>query len=237
MATIKRKPNGKIITKNGKVSCTCCACVSGFTKREYPYTNNDRVFWEQISKDQYDAILNGGNFTLNVSGSQSESATVSNQPATSNGTMSGNVSFIKNSGCRLQAATGLFGVATYTASWLGTTLTQTPPAKIFYRISFYLENIKNQNITEYFLFYYIEIIGQTFEGLFFFQTIFIPSQDEEFYEPITTSNISFNIAGLPTITLKTFATGSSNPFGWTFAKQNNYAYSIQTSGTITFTPL
>jgi hypothetical protein len=27
MATIKRKPNGKIITINGKVSCRCCYCI------------------------------------------------------------------------------------------------------------------------------------------------------------------------------------------------------------------
>jgi hypothetical protein len=49
MATIKRKSNGRIILKNGKVSCSCCgevSCVNTF------YRSNANVF--QITKEEYD---------------------------------------------------------------------------------------------------------------------------------------------------------------------------------------
>jgi hypothetical protein len=60
MATIKRKQNGKIITKDGKVSCECCGviCSGAFE------TTDENVF--QISKEEYDAYVSGGIWNVSV---------------------------------------------------------------------------------------------------------------------------------------------------------------------------
>jgi hypothetical protein len=59
MATIKTQ-NGKVILKNGKVSCKCCGiiCNGAFG------TTDENVF--QISKEEYDAYVKGGTWDVNV---------------------------------------------------------------------------------------------------------------------------------------------------------------------------
>jgi hypothetical protein len=55
MATIKRKPNGKIITKDGKVSCECCDINCDFTvyPSGEPNPNNFNFNTFEITKEEY----------------------------------------------------------------------------------------------------------------------------------------------------------------------------------------
>ena len=79
MATIKRKPNGKIITKDGNVSCECCGCGGP--------TSGQNVF--EITKQEYDAYKKGGTWSVSTNWVQFESA---NPNCIANGTGSGSVS-------------------------------------------------------------------------------------------------------------------------------------------------
>jgi hypothetical protein len=68
MATIKLQ-NGKVITKDGKVSCECCYCNTEFD------INSQNVF--EITKEEHDSYRKGG--VWNFSGNQSLNELVTSQ--------------------------------------------------------------------------------------------------------------------------------------------------------------
>jgi hypothetical protein len=92
MATIKTQ-NGKVILKNGKVSCECCGeiCDGEFE------TTDQNVF--QISKEQYNAYASGGIWHVSTTWTQIESADpFEDSTITVSGTGSGSVSLFQE-GC------------------------------------------------------------------------------------------------------------------------------------------
>jgi hypothetical protein len=90
MATIKLQ-NGKVITKDGKVSCSCCYCNNEFD------INSQNVF--EITKEEHNAYRRGG--VWNISGIQSLNELVSSQTpiCTSNGSDLISYSINKSESC------------------------------------------------------------------------------------------------------------------------------------------
>jgi hypothetical protein len=88
MATIKTQ-NGKVILKNGKVSCECCDSVLTCNGP----TSGQNVF--EISKEEYIKYSKGGTWNVSTTWAQSESA---DPNCAVSGTGSGSVSATTN-GC------------------------------------------------------------------------------------------------------------------------------------------
>jgi len=78
MATIKRKQNGKIITNDGKVSCSCCIpnCTLPFCQRDDIDLN---IF--EITKNEYLKYYNGGTWTIDCIVNFDYYATSKNDPS------------------------------------------------------------------------------------------------------------------------------------------------------------
>jgi hypothetical protein len=88
MATIKRKQNGKIITKDGKVSCECCETICN----ESFLITDRNVF--QITRQEYNQYVKGGIWSVSLSEAQSEigKRTIPNRDAS----ISGSVAYSTN---------------------------------------------------------------------------------------------------------------------------------------------
>jgi hypothetical protein len=102
--TIKTQ-GGKVITKDGKVSCECCGCGGP--------TSGQNVF--EITKQEYDSYKKGGTWNISSDWVQFESA---NPNCIANGTGSGSVSATQ-SGC-VHAVNGTANATTvYTGTCFG----------------------------------------------------------------------------------------------------------------------
>jgi hypothetical protein len=68
MATIKLQ-NGKVITKDGKVSCECCGGADVDCNESFQITDRN-VF--QITKEEYNEYVRGGTWSVSLNETQSE---------------------------------------------------------------------------------------------------------------------------------------------------------------------
>lgn len=109
MATIKTQ-NGKVITKDGKVSCECCGCSGAFS------ITDQNVF--QITKEEHDAYKKGGTWNVFVNWFATELVTSQTPNCTSSANDSG--SFTGTAiGCFHFVSGDVNGTTTYTGPCFG----------------------------------------------------------------------------------------------------------------------
>jgi hypothetical protein len=108
MATIKLQ-SGKVITKEGKVSCSCCGEVCNGP------ISGQNVF--EITKQEYDAYFSGGTWDVSTTWTQFESA---NPNCLANGTGDGNISLVQT-GCIHNVAGTADASTTYSGNCFGDT--------------------------------------------------------------------------------------------------------------------
>ena len=109
MATIKLQ-NGKVITKDGKVSCECCFCNSDFS------ITDQNVF--EITRQEHDAYKRGGTWNFTGNWTANELVTSETPNCTSYGSSSINNSK-SSSGCIYNISFQTSASNTYTGPCFG----------------------------------------------------------------------------------------------------------------------
>jgi len=119
---IVKTQGGKVVTKDGKVSCECCAPpVSDCTTATTSPSFSEIELWTLISEEQYAELFAGGSWLISVSASLTFSATIDDQDGidpyggSSIGSATGTAQDV--GGCYTSQGYGE-GIGTATSEWL-----------------------------------------------------------------------------------------------------------------------
>jgi hypothetical protein len=160
MATIKTQ-GGKVILKNGKVSCECCG---GGAPECNPNLILNQYNTIQISEEKYIQIYNGGTWSISTNFTEKVIIVRPGSTVTCDSDGSGSGSFF-SSGCDAQAF-GIIGSGSYnqvTVPAFGSTFTQTGTTEVSYALSYSLirkkETIDNVDSFIYSIRYNISFTG------------------------------------------------------------------------------